>query len=176
MFLWNLCRRDISIVTVTPDVDFLFLDVNALSSHLHVCVWVCDPSPQSVPPFNGLSFCQMIWTNINHAPTKGMVVSAKWFTMNWCIEILFSLGSSMRTLSNTHQFVYLFSVMPFSCQSSAVVKNFIPLCSKSLQTKYTVHIHVRPYKQWRFSFCIGCCLKCRISTKMFVFVQEQEVL
>lgn len=72
------------------------------------------------------------------------------------------------------------SVMPFSCQSSAIVKNFLPclLCSKPLQAMYTVKvlIHVRPYTQLQFSLCISCCLKCRISTKMFVFVQEQEVL
>lgn len=152
----------LSIVTVKPDVDF-FVDVNALLSYHHAC------ATPSVPPFSDLSFFKMISeTLFIHQQRE---VSAKWFTMNWCIKVLFSLGSSMLTVSNTHCF---FSVLPFSCQSSAIVKNFLPclLCSKPLQTKYTVCIHVRPYTQLRFSLCTGCCLKCRISTKMFVFVQE----
>lgn len=65
------------------------------------------------------------------------------------------------------------SVMPLSCQSSAIVKNFLPclLCSKPLQAMYTVKvlIHVCPYTRLQFSLCISCCLKCRISTKNVCF-------
>lgn len=53
--------------------------------------------------------------------------------------------------------------MPFLCQSSAIVKNFLPclLRSKPLQAMYTVKVllHVRPYMRLQFSLCISCCLK-----------------
>lgn len=140
------------------------VDVNAPLSYLHLCV-----NPLA-PPFSGLNFFQMFWTNANLIQRKGKVVSAKWFTMNWCIKVIFSLDSSDLVKCSSFS-----SVMPFLCQSSAIVKNFPSclLCSKSLRAMYCQS----PYSCMSLhAVCISCCLKCRISTKMFVFVQEQEVL
>lgn len=64
------------------------VDVNAPLSYLHLCV-----NPLALP-FSGLNFFQLFWTNTNLTQRKRKVVSAKWFIMNWCIKVIFSLDSS----------------------------------------------------------------------------------
>ena len=164
-----MCRRENSVVTVTPVVVFLLMSM--LFCLTSMCV------TQSDPPFSGLSFPQTIWTNTNLTWTKGTVVSAIWFIMNWCIKVIFRLQSSMLTLSNAlHFLLYRLphaKVLPLwrTFHHAYYVQSLYKQCILSEFLIMSVLIHCL-----QFSVCISCCLKCRISTKVFVFVHEQEVL
>lgn len=82
------CAEGKTIVTLTPDVVFLLMSIPFRLTSM--CVW-----PDRSPLLGGLSFSQIIWTNTNLTPTKGTVVSAKWFVMNWCIKVIFSFENHL---------------------------------------------------------------------------------